>query len=140
MSKIRELLAGASPEEREQRLLLPGYLAAAGEGKKLYRFLTDFDFIQAKVDALGVQPAIQDCRLVTDSGGLLCESQTKTLKLIQGALDLSAHVLGRDKTQLAGQLWGRLLSFDVPDIQKLLEAAKQWKEKPWVRPMTPHKC
>jgi hypothetical protein len=137
MSKIREWLAGASPEEREQRLLLPAYLAAAGEGKKLYRLLTDFDFIQAKVDALGVQPAIQDCRLVTDASELLSESQTKTLKLIQGALDLSAHVLGRDKTQLAGQFLGRLMSFEVPDIQKLLEAAKQWKEKPWLRPLTP---
>ncbi|MBW4493970.1 MAG: WD40 repeat domain-containing protein [Oscillatoria princeps RMCB-10] len=137
MSKIREWLAGASPEEREQRLLSPAYLAAAGDLNQLYDLLTDFDFIQAKVDALGVQPAIQDCRLVTDSGGLLCESQTKTLKLIQGALDLSAHVLQRDKTQLAGQLLGRLLSFEVPDIQNLLEAAKQSKEKPWLRLLTP---
>jgi hypothetical protein len=35
--------------------------------------------------------------------------KVKTLKRIQGALGLSAHVLAKDKTQLAGQLLGRLL-------------------------------
>jgi hypothetical protein len=39
------------------------------------------------------------------------------LRLVQSALRLSAHVLAQDKTQLAGQLLGRLLGQEAPDIQ-----------------------
>jgi WD40 repeat protein len=61
--------------------------------------------------------------------------QVKTLKRIQGALRLSAHILAKDKTQLVGQLWGRMQCFDVPEIQQLLSQAKQSKTT-WLRPLT----
>ena len=120
----------------------------------------------------------------------LNSEKVKTLKQIQGALRLSAHVLAKDKTQLAGQLLGRLLPLPpvtsrkaqsqpkqadyryfweyipwignflpkysqkdltveaeptatAPDInqsliiQGLLEQAKQWKQSPCLRPLTP---
>jgi WD40 repeat protein len=44
--------------------------------------------------------------------------------------------LTKDKTQLAGQLWGRMQGFDVPEIQQLLSQAKQSKTT-WLRPLTP---
>ena len=43
------------------------------------------------------------------------------MKLIQGALRLSAHILVKDAKQLAGQLSARLQSFDVPEIKSLLQ-------------------
>jgi WD40 repeat protein len=59
------------------------------------------------------------------------------LPLIQGALRLSAHVLARDKTQLAGQLLGRLLGRDEVAIRGLLDQARQWRRgEPWLRPLT----
>jgi len=59
------------------------------------------------------------------------------LRLVQGAIRLSAHVLAEDGTQLAGQLTGRLLSFDGPDVQALLAQARGWKAFPWLRPLAP---
>ena len=66
----------------------------------------------------------------------LTPEKVKTLKRVQGALRLSAHVLAKDKTQLAGQLWGRMQGFDVPEIQQLLSQAKQSKTT-GLRPLTP---
>jgi WD40 repeat protein len=43
--------------------------------------------------------------------------------------------LAKDKTQLAGQLWGRIQCFDVPKIQQLLSQAKQSKTS-GLRPLT----
>jgi WD40 repeat protein len=62
--------------------------------------------------------------------------KVKTLKRVQGALRLSAHILANDKTQLVGQLWGRMQGFDVPEIQQLLSQAKQHKTT-GLRPLTP---
>ena len=63
-------------------------------------------------------------------------SSETDLRLVQGALRLSAHVLARDTAQLAGQLIGRLLSLDSPDIRTLVEQAQQWRGAPWLRPLT----
>ncbi|MDT9329044.1 MAG: WD40 repeat domain-containing protein, partial [Limnospira sp. PMC 1286.21] len=67
---------------------------------------------------------------------LLNPEQTETLQLIAGTLRLSTHILASDTTQLAEQLWGRLLSFENPEIVALLEQAKQAQKKPWFRPLT----
>ncbi|UNU23951.1 WD40 repeat domain-containing protein [Microcoleus vaginatus] len=40
--------------------------------------------------------------------------------------------LKRDKTQLAGQLLGRLLDFEIAEIHGISEQAKQWKNSPWL--------
>jgi WD40 repeat protein len=103
--------------------------------QKLYQLLTDFDFIEAKLDALGVQPLIDDYDLAKDCNVLLSENQRETLQLIQGAIRKSAHVLDKDKTQRAGQLLGRLLDFYIPEIQGMLAQAKQSKNTPCLRPL-----
>ncbi|HEY9600907.1 MAG TPA: hypothetical protein V6C85_04800, partial [Allocoleopsis sp.] len=82
-------------------------------------------------EELPPQPALARGENIT-----LNPEKVKTLKRIQGALRLSAHVLAKDKTQLAGQLLGRMQGFDVPEIQQLLSQAKQSKTT-GLRPLTP---
>ncbi|MEZ2303101.1 MAG: hypothetical protein ACBR13_15175, partial [Microcoleus sp.] len=117
MSKFKKRLGKLSPEKRLYALeTLPGDFASNNKGERLHQLLTDFDFIEAKLDAVGVQGLIEDYDLARVSDVLLSEGQTKTLKLIQGAIRKSAHVLERDKTQLAGQLLGRLLPQEVTKV------------------------
>ncbi|MFB2978495.1 WD40 repeat domain-containing protein [Microseira sp. BLCC-F43] len=100
---------------------------------KYYKCLTDFGFLAAKVKhpELGVQALIEDYDLIDDAELLTHPEykgeKVKSLKLIQGALRLSAHILAQDPTQLVEQLWGRLLYFEMPEIKALLEVARQSK-------------
>ncbi|MCV3215459.1 WD40 repeat domain-containing protein [Plectonema radiosum NIES-515] len=57
------------------------------------------------------------------------------LQLLRCTLVVSGHVLAEDKTQLAGQLWGRLQSFAASEIQELLQQA-HLNQTTWLRPLT----
>ncbi|WP_293292749.1 WD40 repeat domain-containing protein [Microcoleus sp. PH2017_13_LAR_U_A] len=136
MSKFKERLGKLSPKKRLYALeTLPGHLAESVQGERLHQLLTDFDFIEAKLDAIGVQGLIEDYDLARVSDVLLSEGQAETLRLIQGAIRKSAHILDEDKKQLAGHLLGRLLDFEMPEIQATLEQAKQSKDSLWLRPL-----
>jgi WD40 repeat protein len=117
------------------------HLSEAKQWDELYNLLTEFEYIDTKICTLGSQPLIEDYDLtfnpdlITFEQGL--QRKADCLKLIQGAFRLSAHILEQDKTQLAGRLLGHLMRFDAPEIQGLLSQAKQWKAKPWLRPLTP---
>ncbi|WP_226580561.1 hypothetical protein [Microseira wollei] len=94
----------------------PYNLVRSGNLAEYYQILTDFEFIAGKINHpdFGVQALIDDYDLV-ENPELLTHPEynwqkVKALKLIQGSLRLSAHILAEDKTQLAGQLLGRLLS------------------------------
>ena len=105
MSEFKERLGKMSPKKRLYALeTLPGHLVESVQGERLHQLLTDFDFIEAKLDAIGVQALIEDFDLARISDVLLSEGQTESLGLIQGTIRKSAHVLERDKTQLAGHL------------------------------------
>src|SRR5438477_8102222 len=54
---------------------------------------------------------------------------------IVGALRLSAHVIGQDKTQLASQLCGRLSGENDPEIQRLLGSVQPRRASAWLRPV-----
>jgi len=139
MRDIRERLANISPERLRVTLRqLPQRLAKQGDGEKLYRLLTDFNFIEAKIShpEFVTKDIIEDYQAALDAGVLFAGEKAETLKLIQGAIRLSAHILEEDKTLLAGQLWGRLVSFDLPEIREMLEVAKQRQAAPWLRPLT----
>src|SRR4028118_404546 len=114
---------------------LPSSLAERSKGQRLHQLLTDFDFIDAKLELLGVQALIEDYDLTRNSDVLLSQEQTETLRLIQGAIRKSAHILEKDKTELAGQLLGRLLDCEMSDIQGLLEQAKQSRNSPCLWPL-----
>ncbi len=144
MGELQQKLATMSPERRLYTLKnLPTHLGKAGQVQRLYRLLTDYDFIEAKLDALGVQALIQDYEFVgkfTPSAfpgkpGAELPTPVKVLTLIEDAIRLSAHILAADKTQLAGQLWGRLMAFDTPEIRAMLEQVQPIE--PLLRPMTP---
>jgi WD40 repeat protein len=114
---------------------LPRYLADALQVDRLQLILRDFEFLQAKINYIGIQDLIEDYDLIHPLKADL--EQIKILQLIQSAISLSENILDEDKTQLAGQLLGRLLSFDIPEIQAMLEQAKQQKPKQaWLRPLT----
>ena len=136
MGNFKERLGKMSPKKRLYALeTLPGHLAQSVQGERLHQLLTDFDFIEAKLDAVGVQALIEDYDLARVSDVLLSEGQTETLRLIQGAIRKSAHILEKDKTQLAGHLWGRLVDFEMPQIQVLAEQAKQSRNSPCLWPL-----
>jgi WD40 repeat protein len=108
-----------------------------GRYEKYFQILTDYNFISAKIHhpEFGVQALIEDYDLLDDTQTNL--EQTKTLKYIQSALRLSAHIVNQDKQQLASQLWGRLSGIKIPEIQELLTQAKQTLIHPWLRPLSP---
>lgn len=137
MSKFAQKLAEKTPDLQRSYLKRLAYSQAeAGKTEKFYKTLTKFDFLDAKVFSLGVQPLISDYDLANNPNLTLSEEQADTLRLIQGALRLSANILADDKNQLAGQLIGRLQHFATPDIKTLLTYAKQ-KEAPILYPLTP---
>ena len=136
MSEFKQELGEMSREKRLYTLeTLPRHLIESGQGEKLHQLLTDFDFIEAKLDELGVQALIEDYDLATASNLLREQEESRNLYLIPYALRQSAPILERDKTQLASQLWGRLLAFEKPEFQRMLEQAKQSKNSPWLRPL-----
>lgn len=121
----------------------PYHLIQSGNIAKYCQTLMDFKFIQDKIDYpdLGVQALIEDYDLIDDAkitnNPEYNPDKVKSLKYIQGALRLAAHILSEDKTQLVGQLWGRLRGFDkFDDIQSLLQQAKQQITAPWLCPLT----
>jgi WD40 repeat protein len=140
MGKLAESLNRLPAGSRLYRLQTrPQLLAQSCQAERLFELLTDFDFIEAKVSHpdLQLQELIEDYDRAFESKVLISGEKAETLRLIQGAIRLSAHVLDKDKTQLAGQLLGRLLSFEVPEIQAMLEQVKQGKATAWLQPLTP---
>jgi len=143
MAEFADKLAAKSRAFQRARLgSLPYNLLKSGQWEKYYQILTNFDFLSQKIHHpdFGVQALIEDYELI-DSPEATTHPEydpekVKTLKRIQGALGLSAHILSKDKTQLVEQLWGRMQGFDVPEIQQLLSQAKHSKTT-WLRPLTP---
>jgi APAF-1 helical domain len=131
MSKFKQRLGKLSPKKRLYALeTLPGHLAQSVQGERLHQLLTDFDFIEAKLDAIGVQALIEDYNLASNFEMLLSPKQTEILNLIQAAIRNSAHILDREKTQLIEQLWSRFLDFKIPEIQVIVEQVKQSRNSP----------
>ncbi len=101
------------------------HLVEAGRKEELRQLLFDFDWIQAKLEGTDVNSLIADYDYLSDDSDL---------RLVQGAIRLSAHVLARDKTQLAGQLLGRLKTFQESRIQSMLNQAREWEGDLWLCP------
>ena len=139
MGKAKDGLAKMSAEKQSYTLeFLPSSLAEKSKGQLLHKLLTDFDFIEAKLKLLGVQALIEDYDLARNYDVLLSQEQSQTLRLIQGAIRKSAHILEKDKTQLAGHLWSRLVDFETPEIQGVVKQAKQSRNSPCLWPLKPN--
>ena len=123
-------------ESDEYVLNLPYHLAEAGMSTQLLEILTEFEFIECKLLERSAQSLIQDYGLALREEINLSEQESNELRLIQKAIQLSASILEEDKTQIAGQLLGRLMRYEQPGIKKITEQAKQWNVTPWLRPLT----
>lgn len=116
----------------------PASLAKSGQWAKYGEVLSHFPFLAAKLrhPEFGVQALIDDYDWVeTADEAAVPATNRQALQWIQGALRLSAHIVSRDDGQLAGQLWGRLQSFDSEPIRCLLAGTTA---KHWLRPTTPN--
>ena len=102
------------------------YHLQQGEGKAaLRRPLLDFHWVQSKLDAMDVNALLADF----ERG-----DQDPDIRQVRLAVQLSLQVLLQDKTQLSGQLLGRLSNVS-PDVQAMLEQARRWRGATWVRPL-----
>ena len=106
---------------------LPAHLRQVGRDQLLSTVLRDFHFIQAKLEATDASALIADYEYLPAKADL---------RLVQLAIQLSAHVLARDYRQLGSQLTGRLLGNSAADIQALLKGAAENNDWPWLRPLT----
>jgi len=101
-------------------------MAEEGQTEKFCNTLTKFDFLAVKISHkdFGVQSLISDYDLANDSNLALSEEIKDNLKLIQGAIRISANVIADDPSQLPSQLLGRLMpykSIEDPDLN-----SKSW--------------
>lgn len=104
------------------------HMAQAGQMANLRSLLLDFDWLRSKLRATDVNALILDCEHLKGD---------PYIGLLQDAIRLSAHVLSQDKSQLAGQLLGRLSSFGVSSWIPLLEKAAGSSGEHWLRPLGP---
>jgi len=88
--------------------------------------LLDFPWLQAKLEATDVKALLLDFESV--EGGEI--GTRDSLRLVKSAIRMSATILGKDKTQLISQLWGRLLSFIFPAAVERSEYRFFWENIP----------
>ncbi len=90
------------------------------------KILLNVDWLYGKLERLDVPALLSDFNWL---------DREKALSLVQGAIRLSAHIVGKFHPQLVGQLLGRLQTLKSSEIQTFLGQAKRWKKLPWLRPL-----
>jgi WD40 repeat protein len=119
----------------------PFQLAHGELWEELNRTLLDFEFLQAKVAAVGPALVIEDFALTELPGTSTRMSEavgdTTHLNLVVGALRLSVHALVRDASEFQGQVYGRLLGSGAPPVRALVVQARGWRSQPWLRTLSP---
>jgi WD40 repeat protein len=125
--------AGVSHLEPYSVAHLPMHLAACGSQEELRALLLDFNWLQAKLRQTNVAAVIADYDHLPSAGGT-----EQPLRLVQGALRLSAHIIGKDPQQFASQMVGRLLPYqEMPLVQQFIETITKAAPRPWLRPLWP---
>jgi WD40 repeat protein len=114
---------------------LPAHLSQAGQTERLCELLLNFNFLSSKVAQLGPYPAILDYNLAYPFERVVGSHVADGLRLIQQALQLSAHILQTDHAELPSQLFGRLLNQAHPAVKKLLNQAERESSGIWLRPL-----
>jgi WD40 repeat protein len=105
------------------------HVSNSSEPEALRALLTDFKWLTAKLNA-------------TDINNLLAEfkygsKKFDSLRLIESSIRLSAHVLAKDKGQLASQLLGRLPSTSDESACALRTGALDFTDTAWLEPARP---
>ena len=108
---------------------LPHQIHKAGKEERLHDLLLNYVWLRSKLEIFGVNPLVEDYDLAPDTD--------RTTRLIQGALELSSHVLNKDVKQLPSQLCGRLCGFEDEELKNLIDQVIEETKTPWLRPITP---
>ncbi|MDY9927970.1 NB-ARC domain-containing protein [Methanosarcina sp.] len=106
------------------------HMKEAGRKEELRKLLLDFEWMCTKLKKVCIinektgleKPDVNS--LLYDYDYLFDETE---IRLVQGAIKLSFNAIVKDKTQLAGQLLGRLLCFHEKGVQSLLNQAIECK-------------
>jgi WD40 repeat protein len=101
------------------------HLAAADRLNEVKALLSNYDWLAAKLRATDITAVLADYDLI---------ARDLNLTLVQQALRLSVPALVRDRSQLPGQLLGRLRGPGGPEVQMLLAMAEQESGQTWLRP------
>ena len=101
------------------------HLTAADRPDELRAVLCDYDWLAAKLRGTDINSVLADYDLVAQDPGL---------SLVQQALRLSIPALFRDRSQLPGQLLGRLCGADSPAVKALIAGAEKGPGKAWLCP------
>ncbi|HEX4606452.1 MAG TPA: NB-ARC domain-containing protein, partial [Candidatus Angelobacter sp.] len=104
------------------------HLRAAGALLEIRELLLSAEWIRTKLEKKGISALIYDYEFVSPESNIV---------LIQQALQLSAHVLAKDPSQLASQLFGRLRSLAFQEMYDLLGGILNTQELPWLEPLLP---
>ncbi len=107
---------------------LARHLKLAGREDELRELLLEPRWLQAKLQAAGAHALTLDYEELPED---------EDLRLVQGALRLSSHVIERDPDQLAPQMMGRLLEFESQALTGLREGCRELPAKPWLEPQWP---
>lgn len=101
------------------------HLRSARQSDDALHLLMDFAWMQAKLDACGITALVADYDWFA--------ARSEDARLVQEALRLSSYVLAVDRTQLAGQLLGRLPSGESTGIDSLRSLIAQSPGRPCLR-------
>ena len=114
---------------------LPYHLARSQQWEHLRAVITEFEFLQAAVTALGPQALIDHYALALEGGEAAClDETTRGLELLQSSIRLSAHAVADDRHQLPAQLLARLIGATDTDVQRVVDGAREWRGHTWLRP------
>lgn len=139
--------------ELQELLLDGGWVELKFKSAGILALLADYDLAldltsvvsagQAEEPLKGIPIAIPPWRMVKRTKGAhtSCETNepgTTALKMVEGAISLSAHVVNRFPSQFASQLVGRLPPHrDQQAIHKFILVVAQHAHRPWLRPDHP---
>jgi len=120
---------------------LPFHLVWSGNGKHLADLIHAYELLETIVFGLGPEISIDNISLVLSppvpQKDDMSEEQGNSLRLIQGALRLSAYILAYAPRQLPSQMVGRLLGSENPVVKAFVERINQFDKYPWLRPVLP---
>ena len=130
------------PESNTRRTAeLAFQYAHAGMADELRSLLVSFSFLERRTCQGGMSGAIEDYALADLPAACVVPDERRQLELIREALGMATPMVQKSATQLPVQLWGRLMAFDLPLVQQLLEDADctlAKRKEPWLKPLYAH--
>ena len=132
-------VVGASRTANQRRLSeLPWHLAGAARWDRFVQVVAEFAFLDARIRTAGPQAAIDDLDLALEvdaARAALPAPALEALITLRSLVRLSAHILGRDPSQLGPQLTGRIDPHGNVILDALVSAAKAHEPTPSLQPV-----